>query len=71
MNGIIIGGLPGYADPYAEKDFSFVPGIVVIPERKKQGIGKQLLLSLEEHAKQIGYTFIRLNCHAKKFMQLW
>ena len=35
MNGIIIGGLPGYADPYAEKDFSFVSGIVVIPERSR------------------------------------
>ena len=51
MNGIIIGGLPGYADPYAEKDFSFVPGIVVIPERKKQGIGKQLSCSIQADLK--------------------
>ena len=51
-DGTIIGGLLGYIDPYAEEDFFFVSEIFVIPERKKQGIGKRLLIELEAVLKE-------------------
>ena len=55
-DGTIIGGLLGYIDLYAEEDFFFVSEIFVIPERKKQGIGKRLLTELEAvlKEKQVG-----------------
>ena len=40
-----------------------VIALAVSSEAQKQGIGKQLLLALEEHAAGEGYTFIRLNCN--------
>ncbi|MBQ9010109.1 MAG: GNAT family N-acetyltransferase [Clostridia bacterium] len=37
--------------------------LAVSPEAQRQGIGKQLLLFLEEQAAGHGDTFIRLNCN--------
>ncbi len=51
-----------YSLLYGDNGWNVI-ALAVDPGAKRQGIGKQLLLSLEEHAKQIGYTFIRLNCN--------
>ena len=40
-----------------------VIALAVDPEAQRQGIGKQLLKSLEEKAAANQYTFIRLNCN--------
>ena len=59
-DGTVIGGLLGYVDPYAEEDFFFVSEIFVIPERKKQGIGKELLRRLEQVLKDEEIDVVQL-----------
>ncbi len=56
----IIGAVLGFTDPYADEDFFFVSELFVIPEMKRQGIGKALLGRLEETLKDRGVTVIQL-----------
>jgi len=59
-DGKIIGALLGYVDPYAEEDFFFVSELFVIPEKKKQGLGKQLMAELERVLKEKKVNVIQL-----------
>lgn len=59
-DGGILGGLLGFVDPYADEDFFFVSEIFVVPERKRTGIGRELLRTLEAVLKEKGIPVIQL-----------
>lgn len=46
-DGVIAGAVMGRVDPYDNEDMFFVDELFVIPEKKRQGIGRRLLAELE------------------------
>lgn len=56
----LVGGLLGYVDPYAEEDFFFVSELFVVPERKRQGIGRKLLEKLKDELQKMDINTIQL-----------
>ena len=47
---------------YGDNGWNII-ALAVSPKAQRQGIGRQLLISLEDQAAKRGYTFIRLNCN--------
>ena len=58
--GEIIGGALGFIDPYADGDFFFLSELFVVPERKRQGIGKALIAAMKEQLREKGVGVMQL-----------
>ena len=59
-DGKVIGAALGFVDPYADEDFFFLSELFVIPERKKQGVGKALIGELNARLKERGIAVMQL-----------
>lgn len=50
---------------YGENGWNII-ALAVLPEAQNKGIGRWLVNALEDHARQCGDTFIRLNCRIER-----
>jgi GNAT superfamily N-acetyltransferase len=51
------GGIRALGDGAAE-----VKRMYVVPEARRRGVGRSLLLALEDHARSMGFAAVRLDC---------